>query len=296
MMQTWLTIGCFSLCLGVYPIFLLTPIGPSADHGIFVRISSSISANFPPDTLMLSHQSEQRLEFSGALSHGLLVTFQLNLDFEWPLNDEVLLVPTLLLHGRHEVIPAGLECSGLQADYTGLGAVVLNALMCRPWWKEDELAESLRLPLKPVRRILRLLETVSTQVPSHRDLGSMRTSQSYSHYVSEWLATLSDVFKFRLSHHCYTHLRPSCFEGLGTNSLLWCQQNTDRDNIVEKIYEVSCMESQACRSSSLSLGCLPLAVLNMINQSPMGSCCRPQLSNRRFTRHHQIGLILFARP
>ena len=55
------------------------------------------------------------------------------------------------------------DCKSLQADLTGLGIVVLKALVCRPWWQEDELAATLCLPIRPVRKFLRLLETVSTQ-------------------------------------------------------------------------------------------------------------------------------------
>lgn len=37
----------------------------------------------------------------------------------------------------------------------------MDALMHRPWWEEEEFARKLGLPARPVRQVLRLLETVS---------------------------------------------------------------------------------------------------------------------------------------
>lgn len=37
----------------------------------------------------------------------------------------------------------------------------MDALLYRPWWEEEDFAKKLGLPVRPVRQILRLLETVS---------------------------------------------------------------------------------------------------------------------------------------
>ena len=47
-----------------------------------------------------------------------------------------------------------------QADFTGLGVVVMDALLFRPWWEEEDFAKRLLLPSRAVRQVLRLLETV----------------------------------------------------------------------------------------------------------------------------------------
>ncbi len=50
----------------------------------------------------------------------------------------------------------------LQPNFEGLGVVVMDALLNRPWWEEEEFARLLRLPMRPVRQVLRLLETVKS--------------------------------------------------------------------------------------------------------------------------------------
>lgn len=50
---------------------------------------------------------------------------------------------------------------GMQPEYVGLGAILLEALTVREWVKEDELAEELKVHPKVVRSALRYLEQVS---------------------------------------------------------------------------------------------------------------------------------------
>ena len=57
----------------------------------------------------------------------------------------------------------------LQPNFEGLGVVVMDALLNRPWWEEEEFARLLRLPMRPVRQVLRLLETVNSP-PSNSHL------------------------------------------------------------------------------------------------------------------------------
>ena len=53
----------------------------------------------------------------------------------------------------------------MQADFTGLGVVTLDALTRREWMNEDELASEIKAHPKVLRRVLRYLEQV-------RDAGS----------------------------------------------------------------------------------------------------------------------------
>ncbi len=70
-----------------------------------------------------------------------------------------------------------------QADFTGLGIVVMDALLNRPWWEEEEFARRLQLPMRPVRQILRLLETVST-LSMLQSLAACFNSLHCCHYTS----------------------------------------------------------------------------------------------------------------
>lgn len=50
----------------------------------------------------------------------------------------------------------------MQAEFTGLGVITLDALTRREWVKEDELATELKVHPKVMRRVLRYFEQVPT--------------------------------------------------------------------------------------------------------------------------------------
>ena len=63
----------------------------------------------------------------------------------------------------------------MQVDTTGVGLVVIDALAKREWVKEDELADSLKMHPKLLRRVLRYLESVSPPTRAHAALSPAET-------------------------------------------------------------------------------------------------------------------------
>ena len=69
-------------------------------------------------------------------------------------------VPISSLHKNLRPACSSSVVYSTQADFTGLGVVVMDALLYRPWWEEEDFAKRLLLPSRAVRQVLRLLETV----------------------------------------------------------------------------------------------------------------------------------------